>query len=159
MPSSSEVDHFQPSLKRVGKTRNGSAVVNRYTSPATACERVIWHEQISAEVKASLSERRATLDPAALLHTIREAQSALAAVVSPELQPAPRSESLERFLARLPDRWLEEQEHADRKPRVLPPRTWRTRPDHFEGVWYDVLGWLQGIRHHRGDIDGPAAGS
>ncbi len=83
------------------------------------------------------------MDPVALLHTIREAQSALAAIVSPEIRPTPRNESLERFLARLPDRWLYEQEQAHRKPRMKPPRTWRTRKDSFEGVWCDVLGWLQ----------------
>ena len=137
------VDYFQPSFKLVEKTRNGSAVVKRYSPPTTPCERVIRHEAVGAEAKASLSERRATLDPVALLHTIREAQSALAAIVSPELQPTPRGESLERFLARLRGRWLEEQEHADRKPRVQPPRTWRTRKDPFEGVWCGVLDWLQ----------------
>ena len=79
----------------------------------------------------------------ALLHTIREAQSALASIVSPELGSNPRVESLERFLARLPDRWLEEQEHTGQKPRVRPPRTWRTRKDPFEGVWCKVLGWSQ----------------
>ena len=78
-----------------------------------------------------------------MLHAIREAQSALAAIVSPELRPTPRGESLERFLARLPDRWREEQEHAAGKPRARAPHTWRTRPDPFEGVWCDVLGWLQ----------------
>ena len=78
-----------------------------------------------------------------LLHTIREAQSALAAIVSAEIRPTPRSESLERFLARLPDRWLEEQEQAHRKPRVKPARTWRTQKDPFEGVWCKVLDWLQ----------------
>ena len=26
---------------------------------------------------------------------------------------------------------------------MQPPRTWRTRPDPFEGVWCDVLSWLQ----------------
>ena len=62
----------------------------------------------------------------ALLNTIREAQSALAALVSSELRPPPRGESLERFLARLPHRWQQEQEQADGKPRVKPPRTWRT---------------------------------
>ena len=137
------VDYFQRSFKLVEKTRNGSAVVKRYSPPTTPCERVIRHEAVGAEAKASLSERRATLDPVALLHTIREAQSALAAIVSLELQLTPRGESLERFLARLPDRWLEEQEHADRKPRVQPPRTWRTRKDPFEGVWCGVLDWLQ----------------
>ena len=83
------------------------------------------------------------MDPVALLHTIREAQSALVAIVSPEIRSTPRSESLERFLARLPDRWLEEQDQAHRKPRVKPPSTWRTRKDPFEGVWRNVLDWSQ----------------
>ena len=65
---------------------------------------MIQHEAVSTEAKAILAERRATLDPVALLHAIREAQSALAAIVSPEISPTPRGESLERFLARLPDR-------------------------------------------------------
>ena len=26
---------------------------------------------------------------------------------------------------------------------MKPPRTWRTRKDPFEGVWCDVLSWLQ----------------
>ena len=37
------------------------------------------------------------MDPMALLHTIREAQSVPAAIVSPELIPTPRGEGLERF--------------------------------------------------------------
>ena len=104
---------------------------------------MIRYEWVSAEAKAALSERRANLDPVALLHTIRETQSALVAIVSPEIRPTPQGESLERFLARLSDRWREEQEHAHRKPRVKPPRTRRTRKDPFEGVWCDALGWLQ----------------
>ena len=75
------------------------------------------------------------MDPVALLHTIREAQSALAAIVSPELRPTPRGGSL-------PDRWREEQGPNDREHRVKPPRHWRTRKDPFEGVWCDVLEWL-----------------
>ena len=123
------VNYFQPSFKLVEKTRNGSAVIKRYSPPATPCDRVIQHGAVSAEEKAILAKRRATLDPMALLHTIREAQSDLAALVSPELRPTPRGESLERFLARLPHRWRQEQEQADRKPRVKPPRAWRTRKD------------------------------
>ena len=137
------VNYFQPSFKLMEKTRNGSAVIKRYSPPATPCDRVIGHAAVSAPTKAKLAEHRATLDPVALLHSIREAQSALAAIVSPELRPTPRGESLERFLARLPDRWREEQEPADREPRVKPPRHWRTRRDPFEGVWCEVLDWLQ----------------
>ena len=125
------------------KTRHGSAVIKRYSPPATPCDRVIRHEAVSADAKAALSERRAALDPVALLHAIREAQSALAALVSPELRPTPRGESLERFLARLPDRWREEHQQVAGKPRARAPHTWRTRPDPFEGVWCDVLSWLQ----------------
>ena len=133
------VNYFQPSFKLVEKIRNGSvasllpAVLQaggekRYsaTAPATPCDRVIRHEAVSAGTKAALSERRAALNPVALLHAIREAQSVLTAIVSPELRPTPQGESLERFLARLPHRWQQEQEQADGKPRVKPARTWRT---------------------------------
>ena len=73
------VNYFQPSFKLMEKTRNGSAVIKRYSPPATPCDRVIRHEAVSAEAKMNLTEHRETLDPVALLHTIREAQSALAA--------------------------------------------------------------------------------
>ena len=65
------------------KTRNGSVGTKRYDSPATPCERVLQHEKVGAEMKAKLYERRAQLNPVALLHSIRETQSALAAIVSP----------------------------------------------------------------------------
>ena len=65
--------------------------------------------------------------------------SARAALVSPELRPTPQGESLERFPARLPDWWREEQEQAEGKPRARAPHTCRTRKDPFEGVWCDVL--------------------
>ena len=91
---------FQPSFKLIGKTRNGSAVVKRYSPPFTPCDRVISHEAVSAGAKTTLAERRATLDPVALLHTIREAQSALASIVSPDLGSNPRVESLARLYAK-----------------------------------------------------------
>ena len=71
------VNCFQPSFKLLEKTRNGSVVTKRYSPPATPCDRVMRHDAFSAEAKAAVSERRATLDPVALLHAIREAQSAL----------------------------------------------------------------------------------
>ena len=101
------------------------------------------HDAVSVEMKAALSEYRVQLDPVALLHAIREAQSALAAVTSPAIRPTPSGESLEQFLAKLPDWWRQDTAHTSRERRVQPPRTWRTRPDPFEGVWCDVLSWLQ----------------
>ena len=70
------VNCFQPSFKLVAKTRNGSAVIQRYSPPATPCDRVMRHGADSADAKAILAKRRATLDPVALLHAIRETQSA-----------------------------------------------------------------------------------
>ena len=52
-------------------------------------------------------------------------------------------ESLEQFLAKLPDLWRQDATDTSRERRVQPPRTWRTRADPFEGVWCDVLSWLQ----------------
>ena len=137
------VNYFQPSFKLVEKTRHGPRVVKRYSPPATPCDRLMQHDAVSVEMQAALSEYRVKLDPVALLHAIRKAQSALAAVTCPEIRPTPSGESLEQFLAKLPDLRRQDAAHTSRKRRVQPPRTWRTRPDPFEGVWCDVLSWLQ----------------
>ena len=70
------------------------------------------HDAVSVEVKAALSQYRVKLDPVALLHAIREAQSALAAVTFPEIRPTPSGESLEQFLAKLPDLWRQGTQHV-----------------------------------------------
>ena len=134
------VNYFQPSFKLVEKTRHGSRVVKRYSPPATPCDRLLQHDAVSVGMKEALSECRVKLDPVALLHAIREA---LAAVTCPEIRPTPSGESLEQFLAKLPDLWQQDATHTSRERRVQPPRTWRTRPDPFEGVWCNVLSWLQ----------------
>ena len=115
------VNYFQPSFKLVEKTRHGSRVVKRYSPPATPCDRLLQHDAVSAEMKAALREYRVKLDPVALLHAIREAQSALAAVTFPEIRPTPSGESLEQFLAKLPDLWRQDAAHTSRERRVQPP--------------------------------------
>ena len=117
--------------------------MKRYSPPSTPCDRLLQHDAVNVEMKEALSEFRVKLDPVALLHAIGEAQSALAAVACPEIRPTPSGESLEQFLAKLPDRWQQDATHTSRERRVQPPRTWRTRPDPFEGVWCNVLSWLQ----------------
>ena len=99
------VNYFQPSFKLLEKIRDGARVIKRYSSPATPCDRVMEHDEISVVVKNDLREYRAGLDPVALLRSIREAQSAMAAMSSPEPQGTPHGESLDRFLARLPNLW------------------------------------------------------
>ena len=117
------VNYCQPSFKLVEKTRHGPRVIKRYNPPATPCDRLMQHDAVSVEMQATLSEYRVKLDPVALLHAIREVQSALAAVTCPEIRPTPSGESLEQFLAKLPDLWRPDAAHTSRKRRVLPPRT------------------------------------
>ena len=96
------VNYFQSSFKLVEKTRDGASVVKRYSPPTTPCDRLMQHDTVSAKLMAKLSEFRAGLDPVSLLHTIREAQSALVAVTSPDFSETPHGESLDRFLAGYP---------------------------------------------------------
>ena len=79
----------------------------------------------------------------ALLHGIREAQSALAALATPGLGVGPQRESLEQFLSKLPQLWRLGEVRPTHAKRPAKPRTWRTRKDPFVGVWSTVLLWLQ----------------
>ncbi len=127
------VNFFQPSFKLLGKERNGARVTKRYLKPATPCERLLAHNAVSPETRQALRERREELDPVALLHTIREAQSALAAIVHPETHRGIDRVSLEHFLAQLPELWRRGEIRPTHEPRPRPARTWRTRADPFEG--------------------------
>ena len=53
-------------------------------------------------MRAMLVLYRSGLDPVLLLHTIREAQSALVAATSPEVRETPSGESLSKFPADCP---------------------------------------------------------
>ena len=96
------MNFFQPSFKLIDKTRDGSTTVKRYSPPTTPCDRLIQHDATNDDMRAALVQYRARLDPVLLLHTIREAQSALVAATSPEVRETPSGESLSKFLAKLP---------------------------------------------------------
>ena len=132
-----------PSFKLIDKTRDGSITVKRYSPPTTPCDRLIQHETTGDEMRAALIQYRTRLDPVLLLHTIREAQAALVAATSPEVRETPPGESLNKFLAKLPRLWRQGEVRPTHAARVRGPRHWRTRKDHFEGVWGNVLVWLQ----------------
>ena len=137
------VNFFQPSFKLIDKTRDGATTVKRYSEPTTPCDRLIQHDATGDEIKTALIEYRVRLDPVLLLHTIRAAQSALAAATAPEVRETPAGESLSRFLTKLPSLWRQGEVRPTHAARVRGPRHWRTRRDPFEGVWGDVLVWLQ----------------
>ena len=96
------VNYFQPSFKLLEKIRDGARVIKRYSPPATPCDRLMQHDETSVVVKNELREYRAGLDPVALLRYTREAQSAMAAMSSPQPRGTPHGESIDRFLAPCP---------------------------------------------------------
>ena len=66
-----------------------------------------------------------------------------AAATSPEVRETPTSESHEYFPAKLPRLWRQGEVRPTHAAKVRGPWHWRTRKDPFEGVWGDVLVWLQ----------------
>jgi hypothetical protein len=137
------VNYFQPSFKLRSKVREGAKVKKQYHQPATPCERLLAHPAVATTVKEALRAELAGLDPLALLHQIREAQSALAALCSGELGHGPERESLDAFLAKLPELWRAGEVRPTHRGAPSSPRTWRTRKDPLEAVWSEILLWLQ----------------
>jgi hypothetical protein len=136
------VNFFQPSFKLIEKTREGSKIKRRYDKPTTPCDRVLAQDEVDEETKSELRHQRTPLDPVALLHQIRDAQGALAALGAPDAS-GPGRESLEQFLAQLPRLWREGEARPTHRRQTAQPRNWRTREDPFAGVWSDVLTWLE----------------
>ena len=137
------LNYFQPSFKLLEKSREGSATVKRYSPPATPCDRLLQHQAVTDETKEQLTQHRVSRDPVTLLHSIREAQAALVALSSPDHGEPAQQESLEQFLSQLPTLWQQGENRPTHAPRIRGPRHWRTRPDPFEGVWQEILGWLE----------------
>ena len=129
------VNFFQPSFMLIDKTRDGATTVKHYRQSTTPCDRLIQHAETSDEMRAALKEYRVRLDRVLLLHTIREAQSALVAAAAPEVRETPTGESLERFLAKLPRLWRQGEVRPTHAARGRGPRHSRTGKDPFEGVW------------------------
>jgi hypothetical protein len=137
------VNYFQPSFKLRSKTREGAKVKKQYHPAATPCDRLLAHPSVSTTIQEALRAELAALDPLDLLHQIREAQSALAALSSGEWGHGPERESLEAFLAKLPELWRAGEARPTHRGVPSSPRPWRPRKDPFETVWSEILLWLQ----------------
>ena len=135
------VNYFQPSFKLVDKTQTGAKVSKRYDKPDTPCDRLLACPNLASEVKEKLLTTRSELDPLGLLHQIRNAQSALAVLVSKD-GVCSQQQKLKDFLAQLPRLWHQGEvwpTHTKKRK----SRYWRTREDPFADVWNEVLQWLQ----------------
>jgi hypothetical protein len=137
------VNYFQPSFKLREKHRDGSKVKKSYLQPATPCERMLEHPGVAMSVKESLRSEREQLDPMALLHGIRQAQSALASLATPNQVTDNQERELDQFLAQLPRLWQQGEVRPTHRHSPSRPHDWRTRKDPFEGEWSEVLSWLE----------------
>ena len=138
-----DVNYFPPSFKLLSKTRDGAKIKKRYHKPATPCARLLAHASVSDAAKEALRAELAPLDPAELPHQIREGQAALAALGSGDLCHGPERQSLEEFLATLPELWREGEVRPTHRNESSSPCAGRTRKDPFEEVWPEILVWLQ----------------
>jgi len=137
------VNFFQPSFKLISKTREGAKVIKKYHPPATPCERLLEHQDVSDECKERLRQTLTALDPVRLLSEIREAQRVLAqlevgAAGNEVTRPTPE---LNDFVASLSTVWRDGEARPTHRKNAK-PRTYRTRVDPFEGVWPQVQQWL-----------------
>lgn len=137
------VNYFQPSFKLRERIREGGKIKKSYHPPATPCDRLLAHPAVAEEIKAALRNQRDQLDPVQLLHRIRQGQSALAALSSGEPSTGPGRQSLNDFLAALPQLWRSGEVRPTHRQSTPATRHWRTREDPFKQVWAELLLWLQ----------------
>lgn len=109
------------------------------------CRRLLAHPSVPGDVKDLLRSERQRLDPLELLQRIWDGQAALAALASGDLSHGPERQSLDQFLANLLNLWQEGDARPTHRAGPAQPRWWRTHPDLFEGLWPEILLWLQEV--------------
>jgi hypothetical protein len=84
---------FQPSMKLLQKTRIGSKITRRYDVPLTPFHRLLLHPLIADDIKRSLSNLYATLNPAQLMRSLSRLQHDLFhnVLLSPKYTPIAKS--------------------------------------------------------------------
>jgi hypothetical protein len=104
---------------------------------------LLAHPDVGEAVKDALREQRSKLDPMVLLHNVRVAQSALAALTSPETVTEEQERELDQFLSQLPRLWQQGEVRPTHRQMPTKARDYRTRQDPFEGVWSQLLSWME----------------
>ena len=137
------VNFFQPSMKLRAKVRVGGRVRKTYFPAATPCDRLLSDQRVPSANKKALRVLRDELDPLKLLKGIRDAQAALASMAIEGFEPPPDHGNLDEFLAALPRLWKRGEPRPTHRSRPKAARTYRTREDPFEGVWTEVVAWLE----------------
>jgi hypothetical protein len=153
------VNFFQPSMKLVAKTRDGSKVYRKYDQALTPYQRFLGNESLSSARKQQQKERFQSLDPLSLIQQIHAAQENLWQYADTRSLRAPKPPKSERDLlldtpganAAVPEKEITLPERfyrrTKRKITHSKPRYWRTRKDPFADVWDEIEHQLQLTPH------------
>jgi hypothetical protein len=143
------VNFFQPSFKLASKARDGAKVTKTYHPPATPYQRLLADARTSDDVRLRVTAIQATLDPVALLRTIRAAQQELVEIAdrpaTAEAAP-PTAPTIEQFLVGLRTAWQDGEVRPTSKAKEK-ARRGRRRPDPFVTVtalmrqWFEAEPW------------------
>ena len=143
------VNFFQPSFKLASKVRDGAKVTKTYHPPATPYQRLLADVRTSDDVRRRVTGMYATLDPVALLRSIRAAQQELVDIADrPETAEAapPTAPAMEQFLVGLRTAWQDGEVRPTSKAKEK-ARRGRRRPDPFVAVtalmrdWFEAEPW------------------
>jgi hypothetical protein len=134
------VNFFQPSFKLVSKQRDGARVRKRYHPPLTPYQRLLASSRIDETAKQRLRERFATLDPVALLTTIRAAQQELSTLSNRDTGAGGAPDQPE-YLSAFATAWHSDY-RAPKGRRKTTKHWWRTRTDPFVDSWPLAETWL-----------------
>jgi hypothetical protein len=127
------VNFFQPSLKLVSKSRDGSKTSKKYDKAKTPYQRVLLSKDAPTEVKKSLTEQYINLDPIKLKDEIDALQKELWSLAWSG--PIQSVEEKSQNLADIKENTESNSYKKTRKPRKkMRERDWKTRQDPFENV-------------------------
>jgi hypothetical protein len=158
-PLSPYVNLFQPSMKLVSKTREGSKVYRKYDQALTPYQRVLADENLSSVKKQQQKERFQSLDPLSLVQQIHAAQENLWQYADTRSLRAPKPTRVELEILQdtpstnssVPEKEISLSERFYRKTKRKithsKPRYWRTRKDPFADVWHEIEHQLQLTPH------------
>jgi hypothetical protein len=127
------VNFFQPSLKLISKSREGSKTTKKYDDAKTPYQRILLSKDASTEVKKSLTEQYINLDPIKLKDEIDTLQKELWSLAW--CGPIESVEEKSKNLAESNENVESKLYKKTRKPRKkMRDRDWKTRQDPFENV-------------------------
>jgi hypothetical protein len=138
------VNFFQPSLKLLSKSRDGSKVTKKYDSAKTPCQRLLDNSNISSSVKKILKRQSNNLDPVILLQEIQSKQQSLFKHAWKEegnILIAPTNTTLaaiDTVKSNDKSNTVMLLKKYQRTKKIKEPRTYRTRNNPFEDVQDEI---------------------